>query len=555
MRSRIRSLAPVLTATTAVLALLSPGGFVDHALADVTPSDVAYMTPLGPNGTPLSPTPTSGGVTPTDTPAARATLSSAATATPTPASRPSGPSINTPTVTLARGQLVLAATPTSPPPPLGALATPTLTPTPLGATATPTLTPTPLGANVTYLSAPPVPVVPPVIAPPPPTTIPTLSNAGPSNGLPLLPAPEPTTAGSGQTRAGGWVALDVPAGQLDGRPPEIRPYSPASVATLRATLPAGFDIGESAFEITVPGAVEALVDDLVQPLTLTYLLTDGELHRAAGDVNRVRIAHQTADGWIAQPCTTDSDSAMLTCSLSHMSSFAVVIAPPAADELDWTLPSGHFFKQANGFDGAGSAGFAVTDDEDGTFWSEFERLGGLDGVGYPISARFVYHGFETQAFQKLALQWHPELGQALPINVLDELSFRGSDDWLEGARLVPAAPDADETALPWDEVASRHLALLGPYPLLMDAYENDPDAVERYGLPVAVDNYGAVVVVRAQRATLQLWLDDRPWAAAGTVVVGNAGDLAKESGLWPMAALVPVNGDDAEPTDSEPEED
>jgi len=42
-----------------------------------------------------------------------------------------------------------------------------------------------------------------------------------------------------------------------------------------------------------------------------------------------------------------------------------------------------------------------------------------------------------------------------------------------------------------------------------------------------------------QRATLQLWTEDQPWAAAGTVVVSNGGDIAKEAGLWPLDALAP----------------
>jgi len=36
-----------------------------------------------------------------------------------------------------------------------------------------------------------------------------------------------------------------------------------------------------------------------------------------------------------------------------------------------------------------------------------------------------------------------------------------------------------------------------------------------------------------------LWTVDVPWAAAGTVVLGNTGDLAKEVGLWTSEALVP----------------
>lgn len=53
-------------------------------------------------------------------------------------------------------------------------------------------------------------------------------------------------------------------------------------------------------------------------------------------------------------------------------------------------------------------------------------------------------------------------------------------------------------------------------------------------------DYGPMVVARLQRGTLQLWEVDMPWAAAGTVVAGNGGDLAKEAGLWPAGAVTPA---------------
>jgi hypothetical protein len=50
---------------------------------------------------------------------------------------------------------------------------------------------------------------------------------------------------------------------------------------------------------------------------------------------------------------------------------------------------------------------------------------------------------------------------------------------------------------------------------------------------------GGVIVLRAQRKVYQQWLGDRPWARAGEVTVANGGDLAKEGGLLPPAAIVP----------------
>src|SRR6185503_7246763 len=89
-----------------------------------------------------------------------------------------------------------------------------------------------------------------------------------------------------------------------------------------------------------------------------------------------------------------------------------------------------------------------------------------------------------------------------------------------------------------DEVVDRHIALLDSYPALRAFFDSDPDNMEHFGLPLSVADYGPFVTVRLQRATFHLWTVDTPWAAAGTVVLGNGGDLAKEVGLWPMDALV-----------------
>jgi len=57
----------------------------------------------------------------------------------------------------------------------------------------------------------------------------------------------------------------------------------------------------------------------------------------------------------------------------------------------------------------------------------------------------------------------------------------------------------------------------------------------------STQDYSNSVVVRAQRATLQYWKETVPWAAKGSVSVANAGDLAKEAGLFPWLAVTPDN--------------
>ena len=148
----------------------------------------------------------------------------------------------------------------------------------------------------------------------------------------------------------------------------------------------------------------------------------------------------------------------------------------------------------------------------------------------------------AQAFQKLVLQWRPELDAAVPVNVFDDLSARGLDGWLDAARSVPAAADTpDDSDLAWEDVVARHIALLAAYPALSEAYASTPNALELYGLPMSIKDYGGLLSLRLQRAVLQVWTVD---AGAGSapverVVVANGGDMAKEAGLWTPDASAP----------------
>jgi hypothetical protein len=296
-------------------------------------------------------------------------------------------------------------------------------------------------------------------------------------------------------------------------------------------LPPSFAAADQPFSIRMTAGA-------AQPAQLGVRFTPPQLDRADGQPDRLALARWTAAGWEPLPCARNQ--AELRCPGSAEGTFQLLVVPVATGAAEVDLPNGHFFRQANGFGGAGEVGYAVVDDSDAAFWSEFQRLGGIDRVGYPISQRFQFGGFLTQAFQKLVLQWRPELGRAVPVNVFDELHDRSADPWLNAERQVP--PAAESTAdhgLAWDAVVARHMSLLDTDARLGTAYAATPDAMETYGLPLAVDDYGPFVTVRLQRATLQLWNVDSPWAAAGTVVVGNGGDIAREAGLWPASAMVP----------------
>ena len=126
--------------------------------------------------------------------------------------------------------------------------------------------------------------------------------------------------------------------------------------------------------------------------------------------------------------------------------FGLLLPVPTAraEPTDFPIPNGHFFKQTNGANGTGNSGFAVADDGTARFWSEFQRLGGVAGVGYPVSQRFVWDGFPSQAFQKMVFQWRANEGRVYAVNVVDVMHDRDLDGWLLTVRSTP--PIADWTS-------------------------------------------------------------------------------------------------------------
>ncbi|MGB0386465.1 MAG: hypothetical protein ACPGWR_16765 [Ardenticatenaceae bacterium] len=214
-----------------------------------------------------------------------------------------------------------------------------------------------------------------------------------------------------------------------------------------------------------------------------------------------------------------------------------VQATPPAQAADYEIPNGHFFTQT--VDGEG--GFSVVDDEQARFWSEFQRLGGLQTVGYPISRRFKRDGFVTQAFQKLILQWRPEVGQAWPVNVFDELSKKGFDKALFTRRQTPQpvkSSEFDEPGASWDEIVAKRQSLLNANKTIRTRYFSVNDPLNVFGLPTSHVKYmGNHYAMRTQRAVFQHWLEDVPWAANGEVTIANGGDIAKELGWLSGSAL------------------
>ncbi len=239
--------------------------------------------------------------------------------------------------------------------------------------------------------------------------------------------------------------------------------------------------------------------------------------------------------------------------LSSVPSFAAEPVPPLAlpplalpplalPPLEWDIPNGHFFTQANGFPVATSPrGYGIVDEGGVLFWTEFRRLGGVEGVGYPVSRRFQWNGFTSQAMQKGVLQWRPDVKKAWFVNVFDLLHDGGKDDWLKLVRSVPNQVGGDfDKGKGWDDVVKGRLGLLSEFPKIKARYDGAKDPLNLFGLPTSkVQDMGNAFVARLQRIVIQQWKVDVPWAKAGDVTVANGGDVGKEAGLFPKEALYP----------------
>lgn len=190
--------------------------------------------------------------------------------------------------------------------------------------------------------------------------------------------------------------------------------------------------------------------------------------------------------------------------------------------------------------GGGQNVFYVCDDAQARFRTAYERWG-LQKIGYPISQRYTYNGFVMQAFQKAIMQWQPETQTVVLVNIFDELHQLGFDRELLQRRQVPLQlPAGWDGNLPFSEIKEKRVALLTVRPALSNAYWASSDPLTFYGLPTSeVTDMGNHYAVRLQRAVLQEWKQDVPWARAGQVTIANGGDIAKELGGIPDIALQP----------------
>lgn len=217
-----------------------------------------------------------------------------------------------------------------------------------------------------------------------------------------------------------------------------------------------------------------------------------------------------------------------------------------ARPLDYALPNGRFFTQTNGLPlGEGTAGYAVVNTRPFVvpvrFFDEFQRLGGVPLIGFPVTQPFVLDGFVTQVFQEAVFQWRPEVNQVFFVNVFDVLHDRGFDDFLLAFRSTPRQLDPSfDAGKTLAQIVNDRLALLNANPALRATYFSVDNPLLRFGLPTSrVEDMGNHFAIRLQRAVLQQWKVAVPWANAGQVTIANGGAIGAEVGLFPAFALEP----------------
>jgi hypothetical protein len=261
-------------------------------------------------------------------------------------------------------------------------------------------------------------------------------------------------------------------------------------------------------------------------------------------------------GVFVLPARFDGDAKTLSISTLCTSVFSLAVLSEGRADQDFPIQGGRFFTQANGFGGRGAVGYAVIDDGQASFQTEFTRLGAVKVLGYAASRRFVRDGFQTQVFQRYVLQWRPDRNEALFVNVFDELHERGYDSILENRYNIPPPFDIGlDEGLSFQEVVRLHVGTImigrdlagndipdldpGVMRALANYVFSDDNWLNRYGLPVSVARTPNSVVLRMQRVAFQFWLEDVPFARAGQVTTMLGGDIAKAVGLYRNEEVAP----------------
>ena len=173
--------------------------------------------------------------------------------------------------------------------------------------------------------------------------------------------------------------------------------------------------------------------------------------------------------------------------------------------------------------------YEVTNDDGILFADEFERLGGVDTLGYPASYRFRsnrWDGFTYQLTQGALLQWHPAVSKVYLVNIFD---------WIEPCRLlargIPMPIRNDGSGGDWDKAREIRLSwltnqrikekyLANPNPEKIEFLERrSSDRAIRAADVLSGETRTVHKPAVFQRVALQLWVEEvEGMPAPGTVV-------------------------------------
>ena len=190
-------------------------------------------------------------------------------------------------------------------------------------------------------------------------------------------------------------------------------------------------------------------------------------------------------------------------------------------------------------------GFAVTNSDGVPLW-DFVASKELEGIGYPISQRWVDGPFTLQAFQKVILQWDPDRGRMNYYNTLDALASRFPEISL--ANVPPHQVLAKEPGADFATVKENHLALLDQNAKIKTRFLAEPDWLNLYGLPIRYEerevdgNPIGLQLLRTQRTVFEVWNVPAPGTTVGQVQLQNTPDKVKklDNVLIPNAVKDPL---------------
>ena len=471
-----------------------------------------------------------------------------------------GATITAPTPSVAPTPIAAAPPATAPVPPTTPESAVTVLPTPTpqsmapigtstepGASSTEAPMPTPTPSNDTVNGAGGTNVGEPE---PGPSPIPTPLRLNPIRDQNIRPMDLPPFAPETEVVAAAGVRVGFAPGTTAKLPPGTTADAVSLLPAIAYALPGVGTPPPSSQPLAAFQTVAREEDGGSAPFVARHLLTlnpTGLLGTAPSGLPYKPanvMAFEDRDGrWAPIPTRLDESTGTLIADANRGLVIFVAFDPAAVrPDADYVIgqnangePRVRFFTQTNGREpGAIPLGYAISDSADGpSLRSEFDRIGGIDRVGYPVSAETTFKGFQVQVMQRAVLQWIGDPsgigGRAAQMNILDELTSSGFDDYLHTNLRVPRTFDntADE-GLSMDEVIVRHIGFLDDNALTRAAYMANPNHLEDYGLPTAYEEFDDAYVVRTQRAVIQLWKVSRPWAKAGDITIVGAGELLKD---------------------------